>query len=57
MHFSYIRTMLEILILYSIETSGINWISDDRASYLSRNIETLTQDGPMVLRSRQRLGT
>ncbi len=40
--FSHIRTVLQIFILYSIETSDLNWISDERASHLSQQIETLS---------------
>ena len=40
--FSHIRTVLEIFILYSIETSDLNWVSDERASHLSQQIETLS---------------
>lgn len=54
MLFTYIRTVLEILTLHSTETSDLHWFSDDRASYLSRNVETLTKDGPIFLRSRPR---
>ena len=43
--FSYIRTVLEIFILYSIETADFKWLLDDRAAYLSRNIETLSSIG------------
>lgn len=39
--FSHIRTVLEILVLYSIETSDLKWISDHRAIHLSQSIETL----------------
>ena len=40
--FSHIRAVLEIFILYSIETSDLTQISDNRASHLSRHIETLS---------------
>lgn len=38
----HIRAVLEIFILYSIETSDLKWISDSRAIHLSRSIETLS---------------
>lgn len=40
--FSHVRTVLEIFILYSIETSDLTWISSDRVSHLSRSVETLS---------------
>lgn len=43
--FSHIRIVLEIFILYSIETSDLKWISDSRAIHLSRSIETLSTVG------------
>lgn len=43
--FSHIRTVLEIFVLYSIETADMSWISDDRALHLSRTIETLSVVG------------
>ena len=45
MLFSHIRTVLEIFILYSIETSDLNWVSDERAFHLSQQIETLSSVG------------
>ena len=43
--FSHIRTVLEIFILYSIETADLKWLLDDRTGRLSRNIETLSSIG------------
>ncbi len=40
--FSYIRTVLEILVLFSITTSNFNWIADDRASYICRQTEIMS---------------
>ncbi len=43
--FSHIRTVLEIFILYSIETSDLRWLTDNRTACLSRDIETLSSIG------------
>ena len=43
--FSHIRTVLEIFILYSIETTDLKWLLDDRTARLSRNIEILSSIG------------
>lgn len=41
---SHIRVVLEIFILYSIETSDLKWISDSRVIHFSRKIETLFKE-------------
>ena len=43
--FSHIRTVLEIFILYSIETSDLKWLAENRTACLSRNIEILSSIG------------
>lgn len=43
--FSHVRAVLEIFILYSIDTSDLKWLSDDRAGHLSRSIEVFSSIG------------
>ncbi len=40
--FSYIRTVLEILVLFFITISNFDWIIDDRASYICRQTEIMS---------------
>lgn len=41
--FSYIRTVLEVFVLYSITTSYFAWMRDSRAASIGRQIETMSE--------------
>ena len=41
--FSYIRTVLEVFVLYSITTSDFAWMCDSRAAYIGRQIEIMSE--------------
>ena len=43
--FSHVRAVLEIFVLYSIETSDLKWLSDDRTAKLSHSIELFSSIG------------
>jgi len=41
--FTYIRTVLEVFVLYSIITSDFSWIKDSRAAYIGRQTELMSK--------------
>ena len=41
--FSYIRTVLEVFVLYSITTSDFAWLCDSRAAYIGRQSEIMSE--------------
>ena len=41
--FSYIRTVLEVFVLYSITTSDFAWMCDSRAAYIGRQTEIMSE--------------
>ena len=41
--FSYIRTVLEVFVLYSITTSDFTWMCDSRATYTGRQTEIISE--------------
>ncbi len=41
--FSYIRTVLEVFVLYSITTSDFAWMRDSRAAYIGRQTEIMSE--------------
>ncbi len=41
--FLYIRTVLEVFVLYSITTSDFAWICDSRAAYIGRPTENMSE--------------
>ncbi len=41
--FPYIRTVLEVFVLYSITTSDFTWMSNSRAAYIGRQTELMLE--------------
>lgn len=41
--FSYIRTVLEVFVLYSTTTSDFAWMRDSRAAYIGRQTEIMSE--------------
>ena len=41
--FSYVRTVLEVFVLYSITTSDFAWMRDSRAAYIGRQTEIMSE--------------
>ena len=41
--FSYIRTVLEVFVLYSITTSDFAWMRNNRAAYIGRQTEIMSE--------------
>ena len=41
--FSYIRTVLEVFVLYSITTSDFAWMRNSRAAYIGRQTEIMSE--------------
>lgn len=41
--FSYIRTVLEVFVLYSITTSDFSWMRNNRAAYIGRQIKIISE--------------